>query len=347
VLIAQASTPLRVDCGGTLDIALLALWHYRTAPATVNFTLSARVVVSIFDHIDGMVAVESEGFKTLEGPARKVRYDGPLGLYAYLCDMWRVSGVRVLIESSVPAQSGLGGSAAALVATIGALQQVRPLAADLLAPASVALLAYRLESAVRACGPQDHLAAAVGGCNRWAWTTMPPDAIAAPRELLTPGSLPALSAAMVVAYTGTSRPAGASIETWTNRFLKGHDRRIWGKIAENTEAFAAAVSGHRWSDAAAFLSHEYATRSARWPDVITPEIAQFQELANGEGCGAMFAGAGRGGCVWAIGEPSAIARTTEQWGRLAASLDGAALLDVSASAEGLLTSAVNADGEDR
>ena len=53
-------------------------------------------------------------------------------------------------------------------------------------------------------------------------------------------------------------------------------------------------------------------------------------------CGTRFAGAGGGGCVWAIGPPEAIAALRPKWERLLSEEKEARLLPCGIDADGVL-----------
>lgn len=332
---AQASAPLRIDMGATVDIAPLALYYRHRDPATVNLCLDLRTTVSIEPIKAGIVQVQSGGFVIEQGDPDTSNFSGPLGLYFYLCGLFRVSGVRVKISSAAPPRCGLGGSGAALVALIAALDSVQPLSSSPLTRAEIALLAYRIEASFYTCGMQDHLAAAFGGVNLWHWGGPSTGDFFRREALLSSEQLPQLSAAIQVLHTGTARDSMAMNDDCLSHFVSGSDRHVWVQLINLSHEFARAIRDSRFDHAAEVLKEEMSIRRASWPESTTEQIDAFVREAESAGCGAKFAGGGRGGCVWAIGTPACIQRLRARWGELSREIPGANLLTCSLTGDGV------------
>jgi D-glycero-alpha-D-manno-heptose-7-phosphate kinase len=330
----ETSAPLRVDCGGTIDLVPLSFYHWRAAPMTVNIALDLRVHVAVGELGCGRIAIESEGFQAHETPVGRGSLTGPMGLVQYLCEMWNTEGATVSITSDAPPRSGLGGSAATLVAVIAALDASAPLGPEPMEAADIAMLAYRLESSVSNCGPQDHLASALGGVTAWEWTESPSSVY---RQCVLLGSekYSELESALVLAYTGEPRSSATMLDDWIGGFLRGDDRHHWRDVIEEAKRFADAIKSCDWERAAAALGTESAIRRRRWPHAFTPRLSELIDLASQHGCGSNFAGAGHGGCVWAIGPPASAAKVREAWAQRVVDMPSARLLPATVSAAGV------------
>lgn len=168
----EASAPCRIDMGGTLDLSTFYIPLRRYAPCTFNIALDLKTTVRIEPYDKGMTQVVSRGFKKRRFFLDSAPFDHPLGLMFAIANYFEANGVRIIIESSSPPRSALGGSSAAAVALVAAFSKAMEAAGD--KPRSkknIALLAHALEGSVAGvpCGLQDHLAAIFGGVNAWFW----------------------------------------------------------------------------------------------------------------------------------------------------------------------------------
>lgn len=322
-LLAHASAPLRVDCGGIVDVPLLATYFARERPVTVNVALDLRVHVRVFADAPGVVRVEDEAFAPGDAPL-----SGRFGTFFALCAHWGVDGVRLSIRSEGPPRSGLGGSSCAAVAAVAALDRVAPLRSSPLGPDGIARIAFEVERQLEPCGPQDHLAAAFGGASAWRW--------AAPEEPVpwerTP--LPA-PGALVVASTGESRASATMLHECLERFRAGRDRAAWRKVIGCARAFASALAERDWERAGRALAAEAEVFAVTWPQVYSSRARELVAAAAACGCGARFTGAGQGGCVWALGSPEGVSAVRSAWSELCAGWPGASVLPAAPCAEGV------------
>jgi D-glycero-alpha-D-manno-heptose-7-phosphate kinase len=102
--------------GGTLDIDTFRFPLHHFSPCTFNIALNLRTRVCLLPYRAGMVKVSSKGFKAAEYPFDQAPFDHPLGLIFAIAAYFRAEGVHIVIESSSPPRSALGGSSAAAVA---------------------------------------------------------------------------------------------------------------------------------------------------------------------------------------------------------------------------------------
>lgn len=330
-----ASAPHRLDMGGTIDIATLALFYRTFDPTTVTLSLDLRVTVSIEPIETATVQIQFGEMPLEEGDPSSRDFSTPLGLYFYLCGMFRVSGVRITISSDAPVGSGLGGSGATLVALIAALDSIKPISRASLTRAEIAILAYRTEASFYSCGMQDQLAAAFGGAYCWHWRGNSARDFFRQEKLVAIKCLPQLSESLLVVYTGDTRFSPVMISTWRDRFVSGKDRDVWTQLNKLTHEFTSAIRENSYDRAANIISEEMSIRRSFWPESTTENVEKFVREAERQGCGAKFAGAGRGGSVWAIGSPERIERLRDSWSILADEISGAHLLACSLAKEGV------------
>ncbi len=335
----SASAPCRIDAGGTFDIRAFALTHKTVFPTTVNIALSLRTSVRLLPFDDGWVKIGSEGFEKEETfPAGSMPFDSPMGIMFAAVSYFGFHGLQMSIDTDVPTQASLGGSSTALVAAVKALSKLRePLGGKGLTRGRTLDLAFQIEDAVAGgfCGAQDHAAAVYGGVNQWIWSFGEPGRPAERMRLLDRGGQKELGRHILIAYSGIKHVSGDINKGWVADFLKGKNREIWMKINRVVHELAGAIKERRWHDAGAALREEMSMRRRITPDALVPFTERLIDGAEASGCGARFAGAGAGGCVWALGAGQSIERLRPVWEASLKTKKGAAMLDCSVDHAGV------------
>ena len=334
----EASAPCRVDMGGTLDLALFYYPLQHTAPCTFNAALNLRTRVSLSPYRSGWVKVSSRGFESAAHPLAQAPFTHPLGLMFAVAAHFRAAGLHIRIDSASPPRSALGGSSVAAVALVGALARCRALAAggDLNRD-QTAHRAQHIEETVAGvpCGIQDQLAAAYGGINTWHWE-VGPDGLAVRRDGTAGAALAAgFKNHFLVAYGGNPHESRDVNGTWVRQFLAGRRREEWCRIAECVHRFSKALSTGNWTTAAEAMNQETAIRRTMTPEVLDEFGVALIEAASDQGCGGRFTGAGGGGCLWAVGEASAIDALRIRWRDLLLQRSQARLLETTVDLDGL------------
>ena len=327
----EASAPCRIDSGGTWDIKALALPLERIEPTTVNMALSLRTSVELHPFNDGWVRIISDGFTHAEKQNMKnPAFNPPFGLFFATVSHFGFHGLTVNITSDYPPRSALGGSSTALVALIKALSKLTKIMGGKdLSDKKILHLAYHLEDGISGgnCGIQDQAAAVYGGVNRWIWSYGDGESLSKKESLLDKQGEKELSDRILVAFSGKSHVSSKINRSWIKGFLNGRTRAGW--IASNHIVcdLAKAIKERDWNNAAGLLRDEMSIRREITPDVLIPITSRLIDLAEDMGCGARFAGAGRGGSVWALGESHLIKGLRKRWEMVLASVKGARILD--------------------
>jgi D-glycero-alpha-D-manno-heptose-7-phosphate kinase len=325
--------------GGTLDIRSLYLALGYLSPSTVNMALALRTRVTLLPHDPGMIRVSSKGFDSAAFPLDSVSFHHPLGLMFAVAAYFRAEGVHVVIESSSPPRSALGGSSVAAVALTAALDAalVRLEATAALDRTRIALLAHALEESVAGvpCGSQDQLAAAFGGVNAWQWQAGAGDPPFERTALLAPDAMGSLSDHLLVAYCGVPHESKDVNTRWVRQFLSGETRARWRDIVHQVHRFQAAIGLMDIPEAIDAMEQEMAHRRQMTPDVLDDMGMRLTAAAAAHGCGARIAGAGAGGCIWALGEPERIDRLRPLWQEILMTRKDAALLNAGIDPEGV------------
>ncbi len=318
-----ASAPCRIDAGGTWDIKAMALPFEPHRPTTVNIALDLRTTVRILPFEHGWLRAEVKGMgKPQISKTDQPHLRGPNALVFAALSHFDLDGASVVIEPTAPLRSSLGGSSTALVALLKAISKcMRKAGQKALTTNQIHLLAYHLEDAISGgnCGLQDQAAAVYGGVNQWVWQYRDPKGPFKRIRLLSPSGEKELSRHLLVVYTGTQHFSSTINKKWVEDFLSGKTRSGWLEVNEIVHEFAARLKHLDWAGAGASLRKEMEIREKITPEALTKLSRTLIGQAKGLGCGARFAGAGAGGCVWAIGEANNISRLEKLW---SASLQG-------------------------
>jgi len=334
-----ASSPCRVDFGGTLDISTFHYPLHHLQPATVNIALEMRTKVRILPYRKRKIKISSKGFEPVELVLQEAPYQHPLGFMFAICAFFNVDGIHVEIESMSPPRSGLGGSSVAGVALAKALSiyRNRPLSTK-----DAAIITQSIEASVAGvpCGMQDQLAAAYGGVNMWYWAVGRQSRDFARIKLLSANEYVQLEKCLLVAYCGIPHESKDINGTWVRQFLMGGTYKKWEKIVHYTHQFASAISAGDMKTAARMMNLETEIRREMTPNVIEKTGSRLIDAALSENCGARFTGAGGGGCLWAIGPKEAIAKLKPKWQKELASNKKGLLLPSTIARKGLVATIV-------
>jgi len=334
----SASSPCRIDMGGTLDISSFYYPLASINPCTFNISMSLRTRVSISAFKKGWVKISSKGFESAEFPLDQVPFRHPMGLMFAIAAYFQMDGIHIRIESASPPRSALGGSSVAAVALIAAFNQLLvKMGKPAISHDRIALLAHGIEESVAGvpCGLQDQLAAVYGGVNAWFWKGAASSKPFIRQDLSQSRICDSLSDHLLVAYCGMPHESRNINGIWVNRFINGETRAYWLEIAQCTSAFVTAFAASDISDAVAWLNRETDIRVEMTPDVLDETGGKLVHSARNHNCGARFTGAGGGGCVWAMGSTENIAVLKPAWEKILAETPFAELLDMTMDTDGL------------
>lgn len=336
----ETSVPCRIDMGGTLDLSMFYNFLRQLSPCTFNIAIDLRTTVTLRPHRKGRVKVSSKGFEDAEYPTGQAPFDHPLGLMFATAAYFQADGVHMVIESSSPPRSALGGSSAASVALAAAFLIARnDLTLTPVIRRRIALLAHRIEESVAGvpCGRQDHLAAAFGGVNAWFWQSTLSGFDYRKKTLFTKRAVGKLKRHVLLAYCGEPHVSKDINGRWVKHFLAGKHRLRWNEIAGLTKKFIDALAGCNYKEAADAMNRETALRREMTPEVLDEIGGRLVDSALTYVCGSRFTGAGGGGCLWALGDVENINRLRPAWREILADRPAACLLECDFDTKGLVT----------
>ena len=336
----EASVPCRIDMGGTLDINTFYYPLRHLFPCTFNIAVNLRTRVCILPYNKGMIKISSKGFDSAEYSLSEAPFDHPLGLMFAIAVYFRAEGVHIVIDSSSPPRSALGGSSAAAVALVAAFSKIfeKIGAGDLLSGRNAAMLAHILEESVAGvpCGLQDQLAAAYGGVNAWYWKSDIKGPYFKKKTIIKKRYFKNFEKHLLLAYCGVPHESKNINKKWVKQFLSGKYRKLWIEIVECTQKFVDALTAGNFKDASASMNREMIIRREMTPDVLDSTGEKLVDFAIKNNCGARFTGAGGGGCIWAIGEVEDICKLRDIWEEMLSRRKDACMLDVNIDSRGLV-----------
>ncbi len=334
----ESSAPTRIDlAGGTLDIWPLYLFH--DGAQTLNAAISLRAYCSISPRADGRIVIASEDTgRRVEARHWSELRDGHEGdLLGLLLHYFRVEGLEMRTRSESPVGAGIAGSSALNIAVCGALAawSGTPRSDDELMDLAMNVEAQAINVPT---GAQDFRPALYGGVSA---VELGPDRV---RRVALPVAAGDLDKRLVLAYTNASRNSGINNWEVTKRHIDG-DRDVQARFARIRDiaiAMRAALEAGDWPEVGRQIGEEWENRKGLAPGVTTPAIDAMLAAARSAGAyGGKVCGAGGGGCLFCLGEPTDVPAI-----RAALERTGARLLDFHIETDGLRLKCRQSEMED-
>jgi len=291
------------------------------APTRIDFGGGWTDVPPYCDEEGGFVcnmAISRYATVRLEGRAPDRGGDGPATEDELAQAALRVAalpGVRARIESDFPVKAGLGGSSAAGVAMMGAIEAYRAVEATVLgSPERRSLLAavprdraalaeasrrVEVEELHVAGGFQDHYAAAFGGALGLTFG----GGTQVRRLALQRQTVRELEARCTVVYTGHSRVSGDTIRAVLDGWAARAPRvvRALHRMRELARAMADALVAGDLDTLGTLVGEHWTHQRALHPSITTPRIDELLARASRAGAlGGKALGASGGGCVLVV-----------------------------------------------
>jgi D-glycero-alpha-D-manno-heptose-7-phosphate kinase len=145
-----------------------------------------------------------------------------------------------------------------------------------------------------------------------------------------------LAGHLLLAYCGKPHASKDINGRWVKQFLCGENRNLWRDVIASTREFVKALAGKNYNKAAEYMNRETGIRRKMTPDVLDKVGRRLAGIALQNDCGVRFAGAGGGGCLWALGEIENIDRLRPLWQKSLSSSKEACLLDVDIDSKGVV-----------
>ncbi len=324
-----ATAPMRIDfAGGWTDVPTYADGN---GGAVVNAAIDRRVRVECLLG-GGRIRLHAEDLEQrLTVPSSPLlKYDGMLDLHKAALNMLPVTGgIEILTRSEAPSGSGLGASGALDVALLACLARCRE---ETYSPEELAELGFQLESQELGLlgGRQDQYAAALGGIHLFDFG----QSAVGVRRLAVDGSAATdLARHLVVAFTGHSHFSSATHERVWRAFHAGEPHVVGAlnTMRELTASAVAALEAGDWRGLAEVIDANWHEQQRLDPTISTEGMQAIERAMRQEGVwGLKASGAGAGGCLVALCDPSSRPATIR-----AAERAGADVLEVSLAADGV------------
>jgi D-glycero-alpha-D-manno-heptose-7-phosphate kinase len=330
--------PCRVDlAGATLDIWPLYLFHEHSV--TVNFAVDRYTSCIATTRDDGAVSLCSRDLRVEEKFASYTHLRAAkrlkLPLLGYLVRFFapelalQEKGIHLESDSEAPAGAGISGSSALMIAVASALNKLTGSRYKL---DKLREIVQNVEAQVIRVptGAQDYFPAMYGGVS----------AIELSPAGVTRSALPVqaseLNQRFVLAYTGAPRNSGINNWEVMKAYIDGDQavQRNFDRIASVSNRMRNALSNNDWQAAGSLMREDWSNRKKNIPGITTPLIDEMIAAAARVGStGAKVCGAGGGGCVVFLVEPTAKEKTAR-----ALEATGAQVLDAKVAPKGVQVS---------
>ena len=333
-----ASAPCRLDVGGTWDLKAFALLYRHIYPTTTNIALSLRTRLGLRPYKESWIRI-SDTTSSEECCINDMHFHTRFGLLFAIVSHFNVHGMEIQLSYEAPPKSGLGGSGVLAVVTIAALSKALGLLGmPTVSRTETVELAHDIEDGLRYSftGMQDQCAATFGGVSKWIWTYASSGGKFQREQLLSPEDHHSLEKRLVVAYIGRSHDSSDVNSRQVAWFLNGHTREPWFRINQIANEFASALASADWEKAGVLMNEETDLRVDMVPSRITPVGKALRDVAGEHSAGFATAGAGNGGCVWALcREPEHASNLRARWAEVLRKVESAKVLDTSVDGTGL------------
>jgi galactokinase/mevalonate kinase-like predicted kinase len=294
----EATAPCRVDLAGKAWPGLHAVHVREPGAVAVSVAIDRRAWCRIETGVDGVHLESKDTLQKVSGAsvAELLERGGASPVAHVLSVLGFESGVRVVTQRRVPADSGLGGQAAVAVAVAGAAGAAAGRTID---PEGLWPILRDAEARSRLAGspPCNYQPALRGGVLAVGLEPGEPRVAALPVD---PGRV---EESLLLVDGGE----GAASETSGEESLEERIDRDEGlkeslailtSLGQRVET--ALVEG-RFEDVVDLLAEEWEARERLWPGLGTPEVERIREVVRGAGGAARVCGGGRGRvvAVWA------------------------------------------------
>jgi D-glycero-alpha-D-manno-heptose-7-phosphate kinase len=298
---------MRVDlAGGTLDV--YPLYLFEGGGLTLNAAVSINASVRLTTRTDSRITIASSDLHEQQeiSSLEALEPGGPLALVHYALQYYRPEGgLDITIASEAPAGSGLGASSALLMALSAGLCELtgRPIDYDRIIDVGANIEAQVIGIPT---GKQDYFPPLYGGlCSIWFGL----DGWRCDRLSDTDDIVNTLNERLIVSYTGI--PHSSAVTNWA--MLKGYIEKQ-GDTVERMHEIKAIAEAMRLALKQADIEAFYALVDREWQlrrglaqGVSTPEIDAIMAAAGQAGAAASkICGAGGGGCMITLAEPSVV-----------------------------------------
>jgi len=296
----RARAPMRIGiAGGGTDVDP---YLSQKGGYVLNTTITKYANCTITPKSGCVMSVHSTYYGRYEAPldGGPLKLDGNQDLIKAVTNHFGIrEGFDIVIESDVPAGSGLGGSSTMMVAMISAVSKWRRLDMD---KDEIARLAYTLEREVIGLkgGRQDQYAAAYGGFNIM---EMDAKGVRVRKLQISDDVKNELQYRSLLCYTGTSRESADIISSQIESFNKGSNETALDESKRLAREIGKALVEGDIEEAGSLLHESWGYKKQFSEKISNKTINDLYDIAINSGAiGGKVSGAGGGGFMYFICE---------------------------------------------
>lgn len=296
----RARAPMRIGiAGGGTDVDP---YLSQKGGYVLNTTITKYANCTITPKSGCVMSVHSTYYGRYEAPldGGPLKLDGNQDLIKAVTNHFGIKeGFDIVIESDVPAGSGLGGSSTMMVAMISAVSKWRRLDMD---KDEIARLAYTLEREVIGLkgGRQDQYAAAYGGFNIM---EMDAKSVRVRKLQISDDVKNELQYRSLLCYTGTSRESADIITSQIESFNKGSNETALDESKRLAREISKALVDGDIEEAGSLLHESWGYKKQFSEKISNKTINDLYDIAINSGAiGGKVSGAGGGGFMYFICE---------------------------------------------
>jgi D-glycero-alpha-D-manno-heptose-7-phosphate kinase len=294
----RARAPLRIGiAGGGTDVDP---YLSQRGGYVLNTTITKYANCTITPKHDCVMSVHSNYYGRFDAPldGGPLKLDGNQNLIKAVTNYFGIKeGFDILVESDVPAGSGLGGSSTMMVAMISAVSEWRRMKMD---SNEIAKLAYHLEREVIGLegGRQDQYAAAYGGFNIM---EMDSKGVKVRKLQISDDVKNELQYRSLLCYTGTSRESAGIISSQIESFNKGANEKALDESKRLAKEIGKALTEGDIEEAGGLLHESWGYKKQFSEKITNDMINKLYDIAIESGAiGGKVSGAGGGGFMYFI-----------------------------------------------
>ena len=321
----EASAPLRIEVGTFLDQLPIATLYHREGMHTATISIAMYIRMRISPLTGDVIRIRSGNQH--EDYTHPLPLDSRFGILNACLTHFDTRGAEISYDFDAPTHSGLGGSSILMTLTCASLMSAEQPELFNEVKIQSAKISVMLENVLFApTGYQDQMSSIYGGVQLFRWKIL--EAIPFQREEILPENLHnELESRLVLSFTGEQHSSSDATDLMMESFKKGGlEREKWLETNKSTVYFANALKDRNWVNAIEALNRANGLRCELVPDVLSVRAAKLKQACYNRKSGFGIAGAGAGGCVFALSPTIESSDALEQdWKELIGQFDGASI----------------------
>lgn len=290
-MIFKAKAPVRLELGG--GGTDMPPFDQDNGGLVINATINYYSYVSIEPKDKGYNLISTNynqevTFNSLDD----IQYDGNLDLMKAACKLIRPDPMTLTLSSNIPPNSGLGNSASASVAMVGALDRYNRNCRTL---SEIAEAAFQMEEEINNFGGrQDQYAAAFGGINHMSFNGE--NFVIVDPVQLADETKENLQNNLVLAYIGKRGESGDIVGDQAKTYNNPKQKILLSNLKDKAKEMYRSLMLNKLKQFGHSLTEEWRIKTSLNPNITNLEIERLLKLGLDNGAiGGRLMGAGKGG----------------------------------------------------